>query len=87
MNWIIDNLTKILGVIATINATLMTMIASGTFDGLMDPKSIRWLGIIGMLVGAATTARGFNNTSQERIAQAMQSAILATPPRSRSDDA
>lgn len=79
MNWIANNLTKILGTIATLNATVMTMIASGTFDGLMDPQSIRWLGIIGMLLGAATTGVGFNNSAKIRLAEAMETAIKAKP--------
>lgn len=79
MKWLEENLTKILGVISTVITTLMTMIASGTFDGLLDPKDIRWLGIIGMLVSAATVGRGFNNMAKVRVAEAMKTAINATP--------
>ncbi len=78
MKWVADNITKILG---SIQVTLMAMIASGTFDGLMEPKSVRWLGIIGMLVGAATTAVGFNNSTKVRVAEAMETAINAQPPQ------
>lgn len=79
MTWLTENLTKILGSISTVITTMMTMIASGTFEGLMDPKSIKWLGIIGMLVSSAITARGFNNSGKEKIATAMQDAINAIP--------
>lgn len=77
--WMADNLTKILGIASTVVTTLMTMIASGTFDGLLDPKAIRWLGIAGMLIGSAVTARGFNNSAKVKVAQAMETAINATP--------
>lgn len=80
MKFIVDNLTKILGTFSTVITTMMTMIASGVFEGLLDPKDIRWLGIFGMLVGAAITGVGFNNTSKERIARAMETAIKAQPP-------
>lgn len=77
--WLDDNLTKVLGYFSTTLATLMTMIASGMFEGLMEPKSIRWLGIFGMLVGGATVGRGYNNTSREKVAEAMSEAIRAVP--------
>lgn len=84
MSWITDNITKILGAISTVIATLMTMIASGVFDGLLDPKDIRWLGIFGMLVSAAITGVGFNNSSKERVAKAMEVAIRSEPPKENS---
>ncbi len=78
MNFLANNLTKILGAIQT---TLMAMIAAGSFDGLLSVPAIRWMGIVGMLVGAATTAVGFNNTTKERVAEAMEVAIKSTPPK------
>lgn len=80
MNWVKDNITKILGSIMTLISTLMTMIASGTFDGLLEPSAIRWLGIFGMLISAAITGVGFNNSAKIRVAQAMETAIKSTPP-------
>ena len=79
MNWFTDNLTKILGTLTTMLSTLVTLSASGALDGLMSATSIRWLGVIGMLVGSATVGRGFNNTGKEKIASAMQTAIKAMP--------
>lgn len=76
---IINNITKILGVASTVLSTLMTMIANGMFEGLLEPSAIRWIGIIGMLVGTAVTAVGFNNSSKEKLASAMEAAIKATP--------
>lgn len=76
MSFLANNITKILGAIQT---TLMAMIAAGSFDGLLSGPSIRWIGIVGTLVGAATTAVGFNNTTKERVAEAMETAIKATP--------
>lgn len=77
MKFIADNITKILGSIQT---ALMAMIAAGAFEGLMDSSAIRWLGILGTLVGAATTAVGFNNSTKARVAEAMETAIMTQPP-------
>lgn len=77
--WLDDNLTKVLGWFQTTNTTLITMIAVGMFDGLLDPKVIRWLGIFGMLLGGSTIARGQSNTAKVKVAEAMQDAINATP--------
>lgn len=77
--WLDDNLTKVLGWFQTTNTTLITMIAVGMFDGLLDPKAIRWLGIFGMLLGGATVTRGQSNTAKIKVATAMQDAINAVP--------
>lgn len=74
-----NNLTKISGTVSTLLATLMTLIASGAFEGLLDPSVIKWLGIAGMLVGSITTGVGFNNSSKEKVASAMETAINARP--------
>lgn len=76
-----NNITKILGTLSTTLTTLMTLIASGAFEGLLDPVVIKWLGIAGMLIGSATVGVGFNNSAKVRIAEAMETAINATPPK------
>jgi uncharacterized protein YwbE len=79
MNWIANNITKILGVITTISGTVMTLITTGAFEGLMSANSIRWMSILMTLLGAAITGVGFNNSTKVRVAEAMQTAIRATP--------
>lgn len=74
-----NNWTKILGTLSTMLTTLMTLIASGAFEGLLDPSVIKWLGIAGMLIGSATVGVGFNNSAKARVAEAMETAINATP--------
>jgi len=76
-----NNWTKILGTVSTMLTTLMTLIASGAFEGLLEPNLIKWLGIAGMLVGSATVGVGFNNSARIKIATAMETAIKATPPQ------
>jgi hypothetical protein len=78
-----NNWTKILGTLSTMLTTLMTLIASGAFEGLMEPSLIKWLGIAGMLIGSATVGVGFNNSTKVRVAEAMQTAINSTPGDSR----
>lgn len=77
-----NNWTKILGTASTMLTTLMTLIASGAFDGLLDPSVIKWLGIAGMLIGSATVGVGFNNSAKARVAEAMETAIKSSPPQS-----
>ena len=80
-DWVGDNRTKLLGSITTLLSTLTGMIASGMFEGLMEPTAIRWVGIIatlvGVVVGGGTVAVGFSNTTQERIAQADATVAVA----------
>lgn len=84
MTFISNHITKVLGAVSTVLSTLMGLIASGQMEGLMSPESIRWLAIIGTLVGAAITGVGFNNSTKERVAQAMELAIKAQPPQEKS---
>jgi hypothetical protein len=83
MNWLNDNWTKILGTISTMLSTIMALIANGSFEGLLDPMSIRWLSIVGIVVGAAITGVGFSNSSKERVAAAMETALRAQPPETK----
>jgi hypothetical protein len=81
MNWLANNMTKVLGAVVTVLGVLQTMITGGAFEGLMDPRSIRWLAIVTTLFGAAITGVGFNNSSREKVAAAMETALRATPPQ------
>lgn len=80
-DWVGDNRTKLLGAITTLLSTLTGMIASGMFEGLMEPTSIRWIGImatlLGVVVGGGTVAVGFSNTTREHIADAAATAAVA----------
>lgn len=78
-----NNWTKILGTLSTMLTTLMTLIASGAFEGLLEPSVIKWLGIAGMLIGSATVGVGFNNSAKARVAEAMETAIKAEIPPTR----
>lgn len=79
MSFLSDNATKLAGAVTTLQGVILTMIASGTFEGLMDPKDVRWLGIGVTLVGALITGLGFSNTAKVKVAEAMATAIQATP--------
>jgi hypothetical protein len=79
-----NNWTKILGTVTTMLTTLMTLIASGAFEGLLDPSIIRWLGIAGMLVGSATVGVGFSNSTAEKVAKSMETAIKSEIPKESS---
>lgn len=81
MNLFTNNLTKIAGAVTTVQGVLLTMIAGGTFDGLMSVAAIRWLGIFVTLTGALITGLGFNNSTKEKVAQAMETAIKAELPK------
>ncbi len=82
-DWLSENLTKVLGWSTTFFGTLGTMIQAGAFNEVLSRPTVIWMGILSAMatamLGGATTARGFNNTSKERIAQAMVTAIKATP--------
>ena len=77
MNWLKDNLVKILGSITT---SISTLLAANAFEGLLSPPGIRVVNIINVIVGAALVAVGFNNTTKERVAAAMETALKSTPP-------
>lgn len=81
--------TKIYGATTAFLGTLATLIQTGAFVDLLSKVAIGWLGIFVALstavVGGMTMARGFNNTTAaktaEKVADAMQTAIMATPPK------
>lgn len=85
MNFWDQNGTKILGALTAVLGTLASLIAAGAFKELLSPASIGWLNIFVSLstaaVGGATMARGFNNSAQEKVAAAMETAIKAAPPQ------
>ena len=85
-----EHRTKILGYSIATAGFISTTIASGTFVDLMQPSTIKWMGIAcGFVItvfGGGTVAVGSNNTANLRVAEAratvasaMQDAINATP--------
>ena len=85
MKEIIDTYgTRILGYILATLGAIGTLATTGSFEGLLEPATIRWLGIIASLsttvFGMGTVARGSSNAAEIRVADAMETAINATPP-------
>jgi hypothetical protein len=85
MSFIADNLTKILGGVTTLIGTASTLVTTGAFEGLLSPIGIRWLSIIlalaTALLGGATLGRGFNNSTQVKVATVIDNALKAQPPQ------
>lgn len=79
-----ENKTKILGIATSVQATLSGLIAAGAFMDLLTPVAIGWLGIAvalaGAVFGVTTVGVGFSNTTRERVAMAMETALRTTPP-------
>lgn len=75
--------TKLYGGITAFLGTLASLIAAGAFKELLSVNTIGWLNIFVALatavVGGMTMARGFNNSTAQNVAKAMESAINATP--------
>jgi hypothetical protein len=86
-----ENRTKLLGIATALVSAVALMTTSMTFDGLLEPNAIRWLGIFCNLgtiaLGGATGIVGFGNTTEVKVAQAqarvavaMETAINTPPP-------
>lgn len=75
--------TKIYGGLTAFFGALQGLITTGAFNNLMSPAGVGWMGIISALatavLGGMTMARGFNNSAQEKVATAMETAINAAP--------
>lgn len=77
--------TKLYGGLTAFFGTLQALITTGSFDKLMSAAGIGWLGILTALttavLGSMTMARGFNNTTQAKVAAVIDSALKAEPPK------
>lgn len=91
MNFIMANRTKILGMLVAVISATSLMTQSMTFDGLLEPDTIRWIAIICSLIatalGVLTTGVGMSNTANIRVeearaavATAMTTALNTPPP-------
>lgn len=81
MNWLTNNWVKVLSTVGAMNSALIAAVAGGMFNKVMSETDITWLGIIGFFMNAFLIGVGFNNTTQQKIAAAMQDAINAQPPK------
>jgi len=74
MNWINQNKTKILGILVALVSAIAVMTTSMTFDGLLEPTTIRWVAILCNLsataLGVLTTGVGMVNSSAVRVEEA-----------------
>lgn len=86
MNGIInEHGTKIYGALTAFFGALQGLITTGAFNNLMSTAGVGWLGIFSALatavLGGMTMARGFNNSTKEKVASVIEAAINATPPK------
>lgn len=83
MTFITDNLTKILGTLQTLVAAMLGAVATSQIPDLIakDSPGMQLLILANILLGAAITGVGFNNSSKERIAKSMEVAIKSEPPK------
>lgn len=79
--WLNSNWVKVLSSIGAVNSALISATASGMFDGLLAPNSIKWLALGGFFLNAWLIGVGFNNSTKERVAAAMETALKSTPPK------
>lgn len=79
--------TRILGYILAALGAVGTLATTGAFDGLLAETTVRWLAIIASLFttvfGMGTVARGSATAAGNRVAEALETAINATPGESR----
>ncbi len=80
MQFIADNLQKILGTLAAIVAAVISYAATGGLNEIITAREIQILGLINVVLATASAGAGFNTTARVRIAEAMETAIKAPPP-------
>lgn len=89
MSFFSEHGTKLYGGLTALFGTVGGLVTTGAFrqdpDPLLSAVSNGWVGIIctvaTAVLGAMTLARGFNNSTQEKVASAMETAIKSTPPQ------
>jgi hypothetical protein len=80
-----DHGVKLLGGLTAALGTIQGFIAAGAFSELLTRPQVGWLNI-GVSVaiaflGGLTVVKGVANTTAERVAAAMQTAIKTQPPQ------
>jgi len=85
--WLSSNWVKVLSSVGALNSALIAATAAGMFVGLVEDTTIKWLAILGFFMNSWLVSVGFKNTTEEKVAaaevkvaRAMETAILATPP-------
>lgn len=85
MSFFSEHGTKIYGALTTLFGTVGGLVTTGAFNELLTKVQIGWLGIIctvaTAVLGAMTLSRGFNNSTAEKVAAAMETAIKAQLPQ------
>lgn len=85
MNYMTEHGTKIYGGLTSFFGTVGGLVTTGAFNELLTKPQIGWLGIVctvsTAVLGALTMARGFNNSTAEKVAEAMHTAIKTQPPQ------
>lgn len=75
--------TKIYGSATAVLGTIQALQTTGAFNELLTKSQLGWLGILCAILtaalGGAVVTRGWTNTTQVRVAEAMQTAIQAQP--------
>lgn len=83
MTFIEEHGTKLYGAATTFFGTVGGLVTTGAFSELLSKPAIGWLGIVctvsTAVLGAMTLSRGFTNSATAKVAEAMQTAINATP--------
>lgn len=83
MGFLANNITKILGTLQTLVAAMLGAVATNQIPDLIakDSTGMQMLILANILLGAAITGVGFNNSTKEKVAAAMETAIKAQPPK------
>lgn len=85
--FITEHGTKLYGGLTSFFGTVGGLVTTGAFNELLTKPQVGWLGIVctvaTAVLGAMTMARGWSNTAQVKVAQAMESAINASPPETK----
>lgn len=80
MNIVTDHIQKILGVLAAISGAVVSFAAAGGLNEIVAARELQILGLINVILGAATAGSGFANTAKLKAAQAIETAIRSSPP-------
>lgn len=80
MNWLSDHIQKILGTLSAVTGAVVSYAAVGGLNEIMGARELQILGLLNVIFGAATFARDSSNSAKLKVAEAMQTAINATPP-------
>lgn len=78
---IADHVQKVLGALSAMVGAVISFAAAGGLNQIVGARELQILGLLSVVLGAATTASGVTNTAKVKVAEAMQDAINSTPPK------